>query len=164
MAPAVKDAIWSVDRNQPIVRVATMDTLVTRSEAERRFTLVVFEAFALAALALAAIGIYGVLAASVTERTREIGVRSALGASRGRVLALVLRQGLTLAAVGVVLGIGGAALASRALATLLYGVSQHDAATYVEVVAVFTAVATAACWVPAWRASRVDPMTALRAE
>ncbi|HEY6359007.1 MAG TPA: FtsX-like permease family protein, partial [Vicinamibacterales bacterium] len=164
VAPAVKDAIWSVDRHQPVDRVATMDTLVARSEAERRFTLVVFEAFALAALALAAIGIYGVLAGSVTERTREIGVRSALGASRGRVLALVLRQGLTLAAVGVIVGVGGATLASRAIATLLYGVSRHDAATYVEVVAVFTAVATAACWVPAWRASRVDPMTALRAD
>ncbi len=164
LAPAVKSVIWSVDRHQPIVRVATLDTLVARSEAERRFTLIVFEAFALAALTLAAVGIYGVLAGSVTERTREIGVRSALGASRRRVLALVLRQGLTLAAVGVILGIGGAALASRAIATLLFGVSQHDPATYVEVVAVFAAVATAACWVPAWRASRVDPMTALRAE
>jgi putative ABC transport system permease protein len=164
LAPAVKSAIWSVDRNQPILRIATMDTLVARSEAERRFTLIVFEAFALAALALAAIGIYGVLAGSVTERTREIGVRSALGASRGRVLALVLRQGLTLSATGVVIGVGGAALASRVIATLLFGVSQRDPATYGEVIAVFAAVATAACWVPAWRASRVDPMTALRAE
>ena len=77
---------------------------------------------------------------------------------------MVLRQGLTLAAVGVVFGMGGAALASRAIATLLFGVSQHDPATYVEVVTAFAAVATAACWVPAWRASRVDPMTALRAE
>jgi putative ABC transport system permease protein len=164
LAPAVKAAIWSVDRNQPIVRIATMDALVARSEAERSFALIVFEAFALAALALAAIGIYGVLAGSVTERTREIGVRSALGASRGRVLALVLRQGLAMAAVGTVLGLGGAVLTSRAIATLLFGVSRYDPATYFGTVAVFTAVATAACWVPAWRASRVDPMTALRAE
>ena len=96
LAPAVRAAIWSVDKDQPVVRVATMRELVEASVADRRFALVVFEAFGVAALVLAAIGIYGMLSVSVTERTREIGVRSALGASSRDILALVLRQGMVL--------------------------------------------------------------------
>ena len=106
LAPAIRNAIWSVDKDQPIVRVATMDDLLAASAAERRFALVIFEAFALAALVLAAAGIYGVLSGSVTERTREIGVRSALGATPASILAMVLRQGITLTAVGVDIGDG----------------------------------------------------------
>ena len=98
LAPAIRSAIWSVDKNQPIVRVATMDNLLASSEAQRRFALILFEAFALVALVLAATGMYGVLAGSVTERMREIGIRAALGASRGDILALVVRQGMTLTA------------------------------------------------------------------
>lgn len=123
-----------------------------------------FEAFALAALVLAAAGIYGVMSASVAERTREIGVRSALGASRGSVLSMVVREGMTLAGLGVALGLGGAILATRAIAAMLFGASRLDPVTYVGVTAVLAAVALVACGVPAWRAARVDPATTLRTE
>jgi putative ABC transport system permease protein len=162
--PAIRRAVWSVDQDQPIVRVATMDELVAASAAERRFALIVFEAFAIVALALAAAGVYGVLAGSVAERTREIGVRSALGASRGMIVALVVRQGLALTGCGVVLGLGAAAAASQLLVALLFGVSPLDPATYSAVAALLTGVSLVACGVPAWRASRVDPASTLRAE
>ena len=164
LAPAVRQAIWSVDKNQPIVRVATVEDLLAATAAERRFALILFEAFALAALLLAAAGIYGVLAGSVAERTREIGVRSALGASRGRIVGLVLRQGLRLTGLGVGLGLLGAAAASQAIAAMLFGVSPLDPATYAGVVALLAGVAALACSVPAWRAARVDPVTTLKAE
>ena len=160
----VKNAIWSIDRNQPIVRLSTMEALVTRSEANRRFALIIFEAFALAALALAAIGIYGVLSGGVTERMRELGVRSALGASGGEILRLILGQGMVLSVVGVVLGLVGAAFASRALVSLLFGVSRLDPATYAEGVALLLVIAAAACWFPARRAARVDPAITLRSD
>jgi ABC-type antimicrobial peptide transport system permease subunit len=164
LAPAVKNAIWSVDKNQPIVRVATMDTLLAVTDAQRSFVLILFEAFGLAALALAAVGLYGVLAGSVVERTREIGVRAALGASRGNILAMILRDGMRLTAVGVLIGLCGAFVAGHALVSLLYGISSLDWMTYLGVVALLTAVAGAACWLPAWRAARVDPSITLRAE
>ncbi len=164
VAPEVRRAIWSVDKDQPIVRVATMRELVARSAAERRFALVVFEAFALVALVLAATGIYGVLASSVAERTREIGVRSALGASRRAILGLVVRQGMTLTASGIVIGLIGAAAASRVIVTLLFGVSRLDPLTYLSVVGVLLGVSGIACWLPAWRAARVDPAITLRAQ
>jgi predicted permease len=164
LAPAVKNAIWSVDKDQPIVRVATMDTLLGASESQRRFAMIVFEAFALVALLLAATGIYGVLSGHVTERMREIGVRSALGASRADILGMVVRQGMTLTALGVAIGLIGAAAASRALVTLLFGVSRLDPATYIGVIALLAGVSAIACGVPAWRAARVDPAITLRAE
>jgi len=164
LAPAVRDAIWSVDKDQPIVRVATMDSLLARSEADRQFALILFEAFGLVALVLAATGIYGVLSGSVAERTREIGVRSALGASRGDILALVVRQGMMLTALGVAIGLSGAVAASRALVTLLFGVSRLDPITYLGVSALLAGVSAIACWLPAWRAARIDPSITLRAE
>src|SRR6202158_555633 len=118
LAPAVRQAIWSVDKDQPVVRVATMEDLLAASAAQRRFALVLFEAFALAALGLAAARIHGVLSGSVAERTREIGIRLALGASRESILALVVRQGLMLSGLGVAIGLAGAAAASQALATV----------------------------------------------
>ncbi len=164
LTPAVRRAIWSVDKDQPIVRVATMDGLVAATEAQRRFSFVIFESFALVALLLAATGLYGVLAGSVTERTREIGVRAALGATRGNILGLILRQGMAMTAAGLVLGIGGAMLASRALITLLFGISTLDPLTYAGVAVLLLAVSLVACWAPAWRAARVDPAITLRAE
>jgi putative ABC transport system permease protein len=164
LAPAIQQAIWSVDRNQPIVRVATMDSLLAKSEAERHFVLILFEAFGLAALVLAATGIYGVLSGSVSERIREIGLRSALGATRSDILALVVRQGMSMAGIGLLIGLSGAVIASRSLITLLYGVSRLDPFTYVGVIALLVAVSMIACAVPAWRAAKVDPMVALRYE
>jgi len=115
-------------------------------------------------LLLAAIGIYGVLSGSVSERMREIGVRSALGASRQSILTLVVRQGLGLTLIGVVLGLSAAALATRGIMSLMFGVSVLDPATYAGVVVLLLLVAALACWLPAWRAARVDPAITLRAE
>jgi putative ABC transport system permease protein len=164
LAPALRAAIWSVDKDQPIVRVATMDALLSASAAERRFALILFEAFALAALLLAAAGIYGVLAGSVAERTREIGVRSALGASRRDILALVVRHGMALTGLGIAIGLAGSAAATQGLAALLFGVSRLDPVTYLAVIALLSGVALLACGVPASRAARVDPAITLRVE
>jgi putative ABC transport system permease protein len=164
LAPAIRQAVWSVDKDQAVVRVATMDDLVAASAAERRFALILFEAFALAALVLAAAGIYGVISGSVAERTREIGVRAALGASRGDILVLITRQGMTLTALGTAIGLLGAMGASQAVVTLLFGVSRLDPVTYIGVIALLLVVSTLACSVPAWRAARVDPAITLRAE
>jgi putative ABC transport system permease protein len=164
LAPAIKNAIWSVDKDQPIVRLAAMGTLLESSEAQRRFALTLFEAFGLVALLLAAVGIYGVLSAGVNERMRELGVRAALGASHRSIQMLVLSQGLTLTAIGVTIGLLGALAASRIVVSLLYGVSQFDPITYLSVMALLSTMAAIASWVPAWRASRVDPAITLRAE
>ena len=164
LAPAIRDAIWSVDKDQPIVRVATMEKLVAASAAERGFALILFEAFGIVALALAATGIYGVLSGSVTERTREIGVRSALGATRGDIVALVIRQAMTLTGLGIAIGLAGAVIASQALITLLFGISRLDPVTYLGVIALLAGVSGIACWVPAWRAARVDPSITLRTD
>jgi len=164
LAPAIRKAIWSVDKDQPIVRVATMDSLLAASAAERRFALILFQAFALVALVLAATGIYGVLSGSVTERTREIGVRLALGASRRHILALIVREGMTLTGLGMVIGLIGAVAASQAIVTLLFGISRLDPITYLGVIALLVGVSVIACWVPARRATKVDPLVALRYE
>jgi predicted permease len=164
LAPSIRQAIWSVDKDQPVLRIATMDELLTRSAAERRFSLVVFETFAFVAVVLAAAGLYGLLSGRVAERTREMGVRAVLGASRGMIVGLVVRQGLALTAFGIAIGLAIAIAASRALVTMLFGVSRLDPPTYAGVVVLLIVVATAACALPAWRAARVDPATALRVE
>jgi putative ABC transport system permease protein len=164
LAPAVKKAIWSVDKDQPIVRMDTMESMVAASAAQRRFALTLFEAFALAALVLAGIGVLGILSGSVTERMREIGVRLALGASRGDILALVIREGMTLTGLGAAMGLGGAVIASRVLVSMLFGVSRLDPVTYLGVTSLLGGVSAIACWVPAWRAMRIDLAITLRTE
>jgi predicted permease len=162
LTPAIRAAIYSVNSDQPVRRVATMNDLLAASEAKRRFALVVFEAFAVVALLLAAIGIYGVLSGRVTERTREIGVRSALGAAPGDILALIMQQGMRLALLGAAIGVLASIAATRALLTLIYGITRFDLVTYAGVVTLLAAVSLLACWVPAWRAARVDPAITLR--
>jgi len=164
LAPAIKRAVWTVDANQPIQRIMTMDALIALSAAERRFALVIIESFAVAALVLAAVGIYGVLSGSVSERMREIGVRSALGAPRRSILTLIVRQGLSLVFLGIVIGVGGAVAATRTLVSLMFDVALLDPVTYFGVGALLIAVSLLACWLPAWRAARVDPAITLRAE
>ena len=164
LAPAIERAIWSVDKNQPVVRIMTMDRMMATSEAERRFVLILFEAFGIVALMLAAVGMYGVLSENVTGRIREIGVRAALGASRGDILALILRDGMRLTAFGIVIGLFGAFAATRSIATLLFGTSPLDPVAWIGVVMMLAGVSAIACWAPAWRASRIDPSITLRAE
>jgi putative ABC transport system permease protein len=160
----IRRAIWSVDKDQPILRVSTMDDLLAASAAERRFALIVFESFAVAALVLAAAGLYGVLSGSVAERTREFGVRLALGASRENILSLVVRQGLILTGFGIAIGLAGAVTSSQALTAMLFGVSSLDPVTYLGVILLLTLVSVFACAIPAWRAVNVDPAITLRAE
>ncbi len=148
----------------PLERVTTMADLVAGSEAQRSFALTIFAAFGIAALLLAGVGVYGVIEGSVTERTREIGVRSALGATPTRLAALVVGQGLGLTAMGIVLGVLAAAGATQAIDSLLFGVEPFDLVTYSGVVALLLAIAFIACYAPAFRASRIDPAITLRAD
>lgn len=164
LVPAIRRAIWSADEDQPVVRAQSMDALVARSEARRRFVLIVLAAFALSALAVSGVGLYGVLSGTVEERTREMGVRAALGASRERLVSMVVRQGLALTAVGVVIGLVAAATTSGVLSAMLFEVSRLDPMTYLAVVALLGLGAAIASALPAVRAGRVDPVDALRSE
>jgi putative ABC transport system permease protein len=164
LAPAIRQAIWSVDKDQPIIRVATMDQRLASSAAERRFALILFEAFAFSAVVLVAVGLYGVLSSSVTERTREIGVRLALGAQKQDVLYFILRQGLALTLAGVSIGLLASWAVTDLLTNLLYGVSATDPLVFGGVASLLIAVALLACYVPARRAMKVDPLVILRSE
>jgi putative ABC transport system permease protein len=141
-----------------------MDQVIAESVAQRRFAMLLLAAFAGLALLLALVGIYGVMAYSVTERTHEIGIRSALGATRRQILELVLGQAMVFTAAGIGLGLLGAAALTRLLATLLFEVKPIDAVTFASVAVLLAFVALLACLIPARRAARVDPMVALRYE
>jgi putative ABC transport system permease protein len=154
----VRDA----DPSVPIVRLRDMDGVFEESIRRPRLLAQLLGGFAGLALLLAAIGTYGVLSYMVAERRREIGIRMALGADQGSVLAQIMKQGLLLTSVGIVAGLAGAFALNRLIASLLFGVQPTDISTMVGVVATITLVAAVACWLPAWRASRLDPNVVLR--
>lgn len=164
LAGAVRHAVFSIDPDQPIFRVETMRQVVNASMAQPRFEMILLAAFAALALVLASVGIYGVLAYSVKRRTQEIGIRMALGAQRGDVLKLVVRYGMTLALIGVAIGLAGAFALTRFLASLLYHVRPIDLPAFAAVSAILIGVAFLATFIPARRAAKVDPMVALRYE
>jgi putative ABC transport system permease protein len=164
MTQAIKRQIWKVDAQLPVTKVLTMEDVAATSFAARRFNMSLLALFAVLALVLAAVGIYGVMSYAVTQRTQEIGIRMALGAQTMDVMKLVLRNGLTLTLVGVVLGMGGAMALTRLMASLLFGVTPTDKLTFFAVSSVLIFVALLACFLPARRATRVDPLEALRYE
>jgi len=158
----VRAAVRAIDPEQPLADVRTMDQWIVRSLELRRTPAMLLALFGSVALVLSAIGIYGVLAFSVAQRGREFGIRQALGADRHAILTLVLKQGLLTAGVGIALGLLASAAAARFMQTMLFGVGRHDPAVFAGVTAVLFVVAAAACYIPARRATRVDPMVALR--
>jgi putative ABC transport system permease protein len=162
--PALRGAVWAVDPNQPISNVSTLEQIVSDSVAKPRFNMFLMGLFGGLALILAVVGIYGLLSYVVSQRTHEMGIRMALGADRKEILKLVLRQGITLAVVGEVLGLAGALAVARLLKGLLFGVGPADSSTFLAVGAGVIIVALLACYVPARRATKVDPLEALRYE
>jgi len=164
MARSVRDAIHTVDKDMPLSNVKSMDDLLEGSLGQRRLSMILLGAFSAIALLLASIGIYGVLAYSVTQRSRELGIRMALGAARARVLRLVIGQGMALALVGIAIGLVGALALTRLLGTQLYSIRPTDPVTFVGVSLLLAAIAFVATLVPALRATRVDPVVALREE
>jgi len=164
MAAAVAEAVAAIDPEQPVFNISTMDERLAASVAPRRFNLLLLGSFALLALLLAGVGIYGVVSYAVVQRTHEVGVRMALGAKRRDVLKLIVAQGMVLLIVGIGLGLIGSFLLTRFLASLLYGVRPTDSPTFAAVSLLLAAVAIVACYIPARRATKVDPMVALRYE
>jgi len=160
----IADVVQSMDPNLPLAQVKTMDQIIDESMAGDRFAAFLFGGFAGIALLLAALGIYGVMSFAVAQRTHEIGLRMALGAGTGRVLGLVLREGMILALIGLALGLGGAYFVGRVMHTLFYDVSTIDITAFSAVAALLVLSALLACYVPAQRATRVNPIQALRQE
>ena len=161
---AVRGQVWAVDKDQPVSNFRSMEQIVVGSVADRRFSMLLLVVFAAVALVLAAVGIYGVMAYSVTQRNHEIGIRVALGASSADVLRLVVSHGLVLAAIGVAIGLPVSFGVTRLLSTMLFGVSKNDATVFVSIPLIVAMTALIACWVPARRAAKVDPIVALRNE
>src|SRR6185295_5308145 len=164
LSEPVRQAIWKVDPDQPMWKIRTVEFLVDRSTADRRFLMLLMGIFASLALVLTIVGLYGVVSYLVNQRTQEIGIRMALGAQLSQILGMVLKQGLFLVLTGVVLGLAGAWLLTRLMTQMLYQVSATDPLTFVSIAVLLIAVALLACYIPARRATKVDPLVALRYE
>jgi putative ABC transport system permease protein len=164
LLPAVREAIRAVDPEQAVANVRTFDEVLDEEVVQRRLGASLVAAFASLALLLASLGVYGVLSYFVAQHTAEIGMRLALGASRGDILSLVLGKGMTLAVSGVALGLLGALVLTRLVSSLLYGVGAADPATFAAAASLLAALALLACYLPARRAIKVDPMVAIRCE
>jgi ABC-type antimicrobial peptide transport system permease subunit len=164
LTDTVRGRIRAIDPALPVTAVQTMREIVQRSAAVPRFNALLISVFAGLALLLAAIGIGGTLATSVSRRQPELGIRMALGAQRRTLVGAVIRQGMTLAAIGLAIGLPAAWLLSRVLSSMLFDISPRDPLTFAMVAAILSLVALVACAVPAWRATRVDPLTVLRME
>ena len=161
---ALRAAIWSVDRDQPVWKIRSMASLVDRDVAPKQFTALLTGAFAILALVLAVIGVYGVMSYAVAQRTREIGIRMALGAGRQEVVRMVVGRGLRIIALATGFGVAAAWAGARLLQSQLFGVSATDLVTFIAVPVTLAAGAVLACWAPARRAARVDPVIALQSE
>ena len=164
MSGPARDVIRSLDSQQPIANMSTMESLLAKSIARSRFNTLLLAIFAIVALVLSAVGIYGVMSYSVTQRTHEIGLRMALGAQHHDVVKLVVRQGAILGLIGIVAGLAASFGLTRFLATLLFGVKATDGTTFAAVAVGLLIVVLVACYIPARRATKVDPLVALRYE
>jgi putative ABC transport system permease protein len=161
---AIRHEIQTLDADQPIARINTMSQLLDRSVAKRRFNLLLMGIFAITAVLLAAVGLYGLISYLVTQNRREIGIRIALGAQRSDVLILMVGQGLVLSLIGTAIGLAGASALTRLITSFLFGVTPTDPATFIVVSAGLIGIALLACYIPARRATKVDPMVVLRYE
>jgi putative ABC transport system permease protein len=161
---SIRDILGQIDKNVPMARVMTLDEVMSSSVAQPRLETILLGFFGSVALLLAGVGIYGVIAYSVSQRTSEIGIRMALGASRLSVLSMVLGQGLRLTAVGLGIGLALALALTRLMTGILFGISPTDPATFMAILLLLGIIALLACYLPARRATRVDPMVALRYE
>jgi putative ABC transport system permease protein len=162
LAATVRRTVWEIDKDQPVSDISSMEQVVSESVARQRFSMLLLGVFAGLALILAAVGIYGVMSYAVAQRTREIGIRMALGAQRSDVFKLTVGEGLRLVSVGVVIGLAAAFVLTRVMASLLFGVSPTDSTTFITISVVLISVAALASYIPALRATKVDPMFALR--
>jgi putative ABC transport system permease protein len=161
---AVRAEVRKLDRDLPVHDIQTMDQALRARLGPEQFAASLLIIFAAVALSLAAVGLYGVMSYAVSQRTREIGIRMALGARRSDVMMMVIGQGIKFAGAGILIGLSGALALTRFMETLVFGVSATDPLTYVTIVSLLTVVALLACWIPARRATKVDPLLALRCE
>ncbi|HSY79415.1 MAG TPA: FtsX-like permease family protein, partial [Verrucomicrobiae bacterium] len=162
--PSIRERVRALDAQLPIYKARDMRDYISDSVAQRRFTSLLVSVFAAAGLLLATVGLFGLISYSVEQRRTEIGIRIAVGAERGDIISMVLRSGVTLALAGIVIGLAGTLALSSVLKSQLFGVSATDPITFIGVALGLVAVATAACYIPAWRAANADPLVALRNE